>query len=151
MSQSSIKGSFLDDLDSFLRQYGVKGMRWGYRKDRSGKRRPTKEVLKEQKRNRNSNQNRSKTNEKTRSKSISQMSDAELNQRLNRMRLEQTYAQMTAPAAKPPKSRVQKMMGDITYDVTRGAVTEVGKAVLSAYLRREISKRTNLNLGKDKK
>lgn len=144
MSNSPLKASLVSEYKNFLAQYGVKGMRWGYRKDRSGKRRPTKEVLKENKKARKARQNESKSNNSQKN-SISKMSDAELRQTVDRLRLEQTLLQMTAPP-KASKSRVQSMLGDITYDVTRGAVTEVGKAVLSAYLRKELGKRTGLDL-----
>lgn len=41
-----------DEVGEFLEHWGVPGMRWGYRKDRSGKHRPTDQVLADQKRRR---------------------------------------------------------------------------------------------------
>lgn len=124
-----------DEAGEFLEHWGVPGMRWGYRKDRSGKHRPTDQVLADQKRRRKEqakidrqdrrDQRRNDRREKKANKNnkpessltpkanqngnfidITQMSDGELKDFVGRLRLEQDLR--TLLAGPPPPPEVQK-------------------------------------------
>ena len=73
--------------DDFLAHYGVKGMRWGYRRQSDGSVKPSGKTPK------------SEDHEASRAlmkKRPSQMSNSELKKLNERMQLEQTYSQLMA-------------------------------------------------------
>lgn len=128
--------------EEYLAHYGVLGMKWGVRKDSSGRRRPTSEVLREQKTKRRTTSKKEsvRNNNSTQKVQNETLSDEELRRIINRIQLERQYAQLTAPQKQQP-SRMKSLMKDVAYDVTKGATTEVGKAILSQALKVEFNKR----------
>lgn len=129
-----------ETFGDFLAHYGVLGMRWGVRKPgtRGGtppSNRKKGSVVKKNSSGGNSDKKASKdvenktnsTYKKPPSKkpdraSLATMSDAELQQRLNRMRLEQQFLDMTKV---PPKttSRGRQTVESILWDTTKSVGT----------------------------
>ena len=71
-------------------------------------------------------------------KSISEMSDAELQQKINRMRLEDTYSSMIA--SKVPKqqvSRGKKFVNNVKRNVVGPALTDAGRTLLSNLVKKK--------------
>ena len=131
----------MQTISNELYHHGVKGQRWGVRRYQNkdgtltpaGRKRADKlrnQYLKltgkKQLRGDKSKQS-SQTSEK--SKSISEMSDAELQQVINRKRLEQQYLQLS-----PKKVSVGKKFVD---KVLLPAATEAGKKALSSYMEKQ--------------
>ena len=131
----------MQTISNELYHHGVKGQRWGIRRYQNkdgtltpaGRKRADKlrnQYLKltgkKQLRGDKSKQS-SQTSEK--SKSISEMSDAELQQVINRKRLEQQYLQLS-----PKKVSVGKKFVD---KVLLPAATEAGKKALSSYMEKQ--------------
>lgn len=111
-------------MNDALMHYGVKGMRWGIRRTKSG----TKGNAQAE--------SKSKLPEATpRKKKISEMTDAELKEKIERLGLEKRYKEAMASTMPPQKtkSRAQKLVEDILYDSaknigTQTAVYIMGKA-----------------------
>lgn len=90
-----------------LYHYGVLGMRWGIRrtpaqlghKTTNKKKKPLSLFGKKKKRNTKKNKNNN-VDTKPKKKKVSEMSDEELQTRINRMRLEQTYKQLQLDTGK---------------------------------------------------
>lgn len=125
-------------VKDYLVHYGVIGMKWGVRKDRSGRRRTTKQVEAENKRSSNKSSNSKNTfsnNPKNK-----RLNDAELSKIIRRLEMEQRLSTLTKPQAAPP-NRLKGMIKDVAFDVTKGALTEVGKAALSQALKIQYNKR----------
>lgn len=159
-------------VDEFLAHYGVVGMKWGIRKDRSGKARPTKQVLAEKKRRRQEasqaradarkekrlGRGTSKTLKRSRSQNgndraflnLSEMSNDEINAIVKRLELEQRLSSLTATQKAPP-SRVRRLLADVSYDVSKGALTEVGKLALATALKQLYKNSTGIDLKTPKK
>lgn len=123
-----IRGSLSDKVKDHLAHYGVKGMKWGIRKDRSGRRRSTTQVLAEERR-----QSR-KSNSLSSNPQNKRMTDSQMSSLIRRIEMEQRLSNLTAPQKAPP-SRLKGMMKDVAFDVTKGALTEVGKLALSQALK----------------
>lgn len=123
-----IRGSLSDKVKDHLAHYGVKGMKWGIRKDRSGRRRSTTQALAEERR-----QSR-KSNSLSSNPQNKRMTDSEMSALIRRIQMEQQLSTLTAPQKAPP-SRLKNMMKDVAFDVTKGAMTEVGKIALSQALK----------------
>ena len=87
--------------DIYIKHYGTKGMKWGVRKINSigGKR------------------------SKRKKRSISSMSDKELEKRVNRMRLEQSY-----------KSLKKEQNKKFAVDFTKNILISAGQKTASAYV-----------------
>lgn len=102
-----------------LQHYGVLGMRWGIRKDRSGGSRRTKGQI-------NPSED-SKRATALRSKSVSEMSNNELRELINRMNLEQQYSNLLNSSE---KKKGQSIVKDI--------LKEVGKEVAKDYIKKGI-------------
>ena len=77
-------------------------------------------------------------NEKERPKTLSEMSDQEIQNKINRMRLEDTYSSMIASRVpKPQISRGKKFVNNIKKNVVAPAFTEAGKVVLTNFLKKK--------------
>lgn len=69
------------------------------------------------------------------------MTDAELSKMNNRLRLEREFAQLThIPKPAASESRVKNMLKDVAFDVTKGALTTVGKEILTKALKTQFNK-----------
>lgn len=100
--------------DAFM-HYGVKGMRWGIRRTKSGAKGNAQA------------ESKSKLPEATpRKKKISEMTDAELKEKIERLGLEKRYKEAMATTLPPPKtkSRAQKLVEDILYDSAKNIGTQ---------------------------
>lgn len=126
-------------LGEHMSQYGVLGMKWGVRKDRTKKSTASTEQYSKAK---------SRTKAKAKAKTKSQnsktsqnesMSDEDLQKLIRRLQLEQQFAALTAQQKAPP-SRVNKLLKDVATDVARGVTTEVGKAILAQALKTQYNR-----------
>lgn len=141
-----------------LQHHGVKGMKWGIRryqnKDGSltpaGKKRAAK--LKEEytsltgKRTIRSKTSSKKVEEKKedstpKKKSVKEMSDAELNAAVNRLRLEQQYSQLNPKQVSAGKAFANKVFKDVLVPVA----TDVAKQALSNQLKKTMNLPTGNN------
>lgn len=77
-------------------------------------------------------------NEKPRPKTISEMSDQEIQAKINRMRLEDTYASMIASRAPKEKvSRGKRFVNNVKRNVIAPALTDAGKALLTNLIKKK--------------
>ena len=83
----------IDPSDEFLEHFGVLGMKWGVRKDRSGGSNGGKQTRKEKKAEKKAKKRAERVKNKNK---ISKMSDTELRQKINRLQMEKQYTQLTA-------------------------------------------------------
>lgn len=134
-------------MDSdMLKHYGTMGMKWGIRKDRRSARRQVRQDAKQLKKVGDLVSNKKAAeligNTFTDKPKNARISNAQLKTIIDRIELEQKYARLTHVPQQPP-SRVKRLMQDVAYDVSKGALTEVGKAVLSQALKVEFNKRAS--------
>lgn len=125
--------------DDVLAHYGVLGQKWGVRNAESRRRIAREKNEGTSKKSSKRADNSLKSNPQNR-----RLSDAELRQKIERLRLEQELARLTPrPAALSPKekTRMRKMLEDTAFDVAKGALTEVGKAALTQALKTQYNKR----------
>lgn len=103
--------------DDILAQFGVRGMKWGVRKPTTrGSTPPSKRAPKE-------------GGEKRQSLDMHSMSDAELRNAINRIKMQKEYAQLTAPPPKE-KGRGRQLVENIVFSSAEAA----GKKVLTGAL-----------------
>lgn len=77
-------------------------------------------------------------NEKQKPKTISEMSDQEIQNKINRMRLEDTYMNMmVSRAPKPQVSRGKMFINKIKRDVIAPALTDAGRTLLSNLIKKK--------------
>lgn len=102
-----------------IAHFGVRGMKWGIRKETTrGSTPPSKRKPKEE-----------PAAEKRQSLDMHAMSDTELRNAINRIKLQREYAQLTAPPPKE-KSRGRQVVENIIY----GSAEAAGKKVLTGAL-----------------
>lgn len=127
------------DISDFIMHYGVLGMKWGVRKDR-------RNVTKSSRKNKgssdaptsdskpNTGPGHGKGNTLSNHPRNKKITNAELESTIKRLRLEREYLSLTASETKPP-GKFDNWLRDVAYDVSRGAVTEVGKVALAQILK----------------
>ena len=132
-----------------LYHHGVPGQRWGFRRYQNpdgtltpaGRRRANKLAEKYAKVTGKKLIVKKKTvqgNEKPKPKTISEMSDQEIQAKINRMRLEDTYMSMIASRApKPQVSRGKKFINNIKRNVIAPALTEAGRTLLGNLIKKK--------------
>lgn len=131
----------------FLEHYGVKGMRWGVRRDRrtldriagrTGGERPSK---KQQDQNRaaarraRSKKSSVRTERRTASRNRRTLSTDDVRERINRLKLEKELKTLTNENLNPVRAQVTKMLTDAGWDVGR----TVTKATMTVLARRALS------------
>ena len=132
-----------------LYHHGVPGQRWGFRRYQNpdgtltpaGRRRANKLAEKYAKVTGKKLIVKKKTvqgNEKPKPKTISEMSDQEIQAKINRMRLEDTYMSMIASRApKPQVSRGKRFVNNIKRNVIAPALTEAGRTLLGNLIKKK--------------
>lgn len=95
-------------MNSELKHYGVLGMRWGRRSGGSITSSKTKKASKKNK------------------KKVSEMSDSELREKVNRIQMEQQYSKLTSQNVKSGKQYIDKL---IKTGATIAAVTTTGLTI----------------------
>ena len=99
----------VQEVDDFFEHFGVKGMRWGVR------------------RNRNNTTTRQSLRPKKEQTDLSKMSDAELRTRINRIQMERQYRELTSPKGHKVQTEGQKYVKRILIDTAMNAVAEIVK------------------------
>ena len=102
-------------MSTTLMHYGVKGMRWGIRKSDTKSGRTTQTTKK-----------KPVQVDTPPKKKISEMTDAELREKIERLGLEKRYKEAMATTLPPPKtkSRAQKLVEDILYNSANNIGTQ---------------------------
>lgn len=120
-----------------IEHYGVKGMRWGVRRSRRERKiaRGDLAALKEMESNSDrGGKTRSKREaRKDAKRNPSEMSDAELRQRLNRMNMEKQYRELTAPKGGSLSSAGKKVAANVIKGVAQQTLTNVGQSYSTKY------------------
>ena len=132
-----------------LYHHGVPGQRWGFRRYQNpdgtltpaGRRRANKLAEKYAKVTGKKLIVKKKSvqgNEKQKPKTISEMSDQEIQAKINRMRLEDTYMSMIASRApKPQVSRGKKFINNIKRNVIAPALIDAGRTLLGNLIKKK--------------
>jgi len=113
------------EVEDFLEHFGVKGMKWGVRKERrsgTGAAKPVKP-----------GSNRGK-NIGSRSYDAKKLSNADLNRVVKRMRLEQEYASLNKKASQKGDSFAKKLLQKEGSKALLSAAKTHGPTVLAAIL-----------------
>ena len=132
-----------------LYHHGVPGQRWGFRRYQNpdgtltpaGRRRANKLAEKYAKVTGKKlivKKRSVQGNEKPKPKTISEMSDQEIQAKINRMRLEDTYMSMIASRApKPQVSRGKRFINNIKRNVIAPALVDAGKTLLGNLIKKK--------------
>lgn len=127
--------------EATLQHWGIKGMKWGVRRYQNkdgtltalGRKREKemsdklKSAKKENEALKKENEALKKSAQANRPKGVSEMSDAELRERVNRLNMEQQYKQYVSNLYPETKSRGQKFVDKLVNDVLIPAAVDVGK------------------------
>ena len=114
-----------------LMHYGVKGMKWGVRKQRptSGRRKGKTNAQRIYERITGKDKAKT-TSTKPKRRSVSEMSDEELRSAISRMQMERTYTQLTAKEVSKGRKFVQDVMYNSAKNVATKATTEAMQKLL---------------------
>lgn len=127
--------------ETTLQHWGIKGMKWGVRRYQNkdgtltalGRKREKemneklKSAKKENEALKKENETLKKNAQAARPKGVSEMSDAELRERVNRLNMEQQYKQYVSNLYPETKSKGQKFVEKLVNDVLVPAAVDVGK------------------------
>lgn len=123
--------------DNELYHYGVRGMRWGVRRTAAQLGRLVKKgASKIKNRISESNEKRKirKQNEANKGKPVSEMTDDELKQRLNRLDMEKRYSDYMKALNPKKESKVKKVVGEILSNgiktVSNAGIQKISNALL---------------------
>lgn len=97
---------------NFLAHYGILGMKWGVRR--------TPEQLE-------------RASGPPSGKSVSELSDDEIQQRIDRINLERRYKDLTKPEVQKKSTRGKEFCEDLLKDIGGNVVKNLGKQVLDYY------------------
>lgn len=130
-------------MDEELYHYGVKGMKWGVRRTRAqlghdtGTKRKkssvvsrVKERLTKKKKSATEDSETTEMHKSTKKKKLSEMSDQELRQTIDRMRLEQQYAQLNPQKVSAGKKFFEKAVNEVIVP----SVTNAAKSYINGRL-----------------
>ena len=126
------------------KQYGTKGMKWGVRKKRPSSSRPSTPKAGETKSKGKASPEPKKTNTLASKPKNRHMSDAELQRKLNRIRMEQELARLTAPSPKT-KTFVRQTLEDSAKQATRQVATKAATALIQIALEKAAANATGGN------
>ena len=132
-------------MDNELYHHGVKGMKWGVRKtpvrSSSGNTRKQKSntmsLFKKKKTTRNASVAKSS---QAQTKSVKDMSDDELQRKIDRARLEQKYLELNPETV----SRGRRIAKRVINDVIVPSAEDLGKQVVKSFMAKGINKVLNL-------
>ena len=122
--------------EEILSHYGVKGMRWGVRRTRRQLAKASKLREKadkaEAKAGGKSAESMPSAKAKKKTK-VSDLSDQELRQRLNRMNMEKQYAELTSPKGSPLKKAGKKVAANVVRGVAETTMKNIGQSYATKY------------------
>lgn len=119
---------------SELKHWGIKGMKWGVRRyqNKDGSLTPAgKKRYSDGSTNSSSTSKSSQTSQQPKKKTVSEMSDQELRDAVNRLRLEQDYAKLNPEKVSRGKKFVDNLLDETLSGVARGAGSASAIAVTS--------------------
>lgn len=127
------------------KQYGVKGMKWGVRKKRtSSSSAPSKPKPSESSSKGKVSSEPKKANTLASKPNNRRISDAELQRKLNRIRMEQEYARLTAPSPKT-KNFVRQTLEDSGKQAARQVANKATQALVQIALEKAAERSTGAN------
>lgn len=119
---------------SELKHWGIKGMKWGVRRyqNKDGSLTPEgKKRYSDGNTSSSSTSKSSQTSQQPKKKTVSEMSDQELRDAVNRLRLEQDYAKLNPEKVSRGKKFVDNLLDETLSGVARGAGSASAIAVTS--------------------
>lgn len=135
---------------SELKHWGIKGMKWGVRRyqNKDGSLTPAgKRRYSDGSTSSSSTSKSSQTSQQPKKKTVSEMSDQELRDAVNRLRLEQDYAKLNPEKVSRGKKFVDNLLDETLSGVARGAgsasaiaVTSLGK-ILVEQLKKQLERK----------
>lgn len=130
--------------ENAAKQHGVKGMKWGIRKKRTAGSSSPKSAPKTASSKPTKSAPAKKPNTLASKPKNRHMSDAELQRKLNRIRMEQEFARLTAPSPKT-KSFVRQTLEDSAKQATRQVATKAATALVQIALEKAAANATGGN------
>lgn len=115
-------------IEKHLKQYGVKGMRWGVRRSRAARAAAREAATKSDKKLSDDAATKLRVEGTIRKEGVDAVSSRDLQAYISRLQLERSYASVISQ--QPPPSRrakVQKFMSDLVVEIGRNEVTRLAK------------------------
>lgn len=119
---------------SELKHWGIKGMKWGVRRyqNKDGSLTPAgKKRYSDGSTSSSSTSKSSQTSQQPKKKTVSEMSDQEIRDAINRLRLEQDYTKLNPEKVSRGKKFVDNLLDETLSGVARGAGSASAIAVTS--------------------